>query len=71
MVEVFPNSLEEVRLVPKETHDPVIYVNSPGNRLGRPLLSWQELEEMGYKMVLDSSTAVIAAVGAVRAAFSS
>ena len=71
MVEVFPNSLEEVRLVPKEIHAPVIYVNSPGNRLGRPLLSWPELEEMGYKMVLDSSTAVIAAVGAVRAAFSS
>ena len=71
MVEVFPNSVEEARLVPREVQAPVVYVNSPGNRLGRPLLSWQELEEMGYKMVLDSSTAVIAAVEGVRAAFSS
>ena len=70
MVEVFPNSLEEARLVPKEVNAPLIYVNSPGNRLGRPVIPWQQLEEMGYKMVLDSSTAVIAAASAVREAFS-
>jgi methylisocitrate lyase len=66
MVEVFPNSVEEVRLVPKEVQAPTIYVNSPGNRLGRPLLSWTELEEMGYKMALDSTTVAIAAARAVR-----
>ena len=65
MVEVFPNTLEEARLVPKEIRSPVVYVNSPVNRLGRPLIPWQELEEMGYKMVLDSATAVIAAAQAV------
>lgn len=69
MVEVFPNSLEEARLVPKEVKAPLIYVNSPGNRLGRAVIPWQQLEEMGYKMVLDSSTAVIAASSAVREAF--
>ncbi len=70
MVEVFPNSLEEARLVPKEVNAPLIYVNSPGNRLGRSVIPWQQLEEMGYKMALDSSTAVIAASSAVREAFS-
>ena len=69
MVEVFPNTLEEARLIPKEVRAPVIYVNSPGNRLGRPLIPWDELEDMGYKMVLDSTTAVIAAAQAVRDAF--
>ena len=70
LVEVFPNTLEEARLIPMEVRAPVIYVNSPGDRLGRPLIRWQELEDMGYKMVLDSTTGVIAAVQAVRDAFS-
>ncbi len=69
MVEVFPNSLEEARLVPREVSAPALYVNSPGNRMGRAVISWQELEDMGYKMVLDSSSAVIAASRAVRDAF--
>ena len=69
MVEVFPNNLEEARLVPREVNAPAIYVNSPGNRLGRPILSWRELEDMGYKMVLDATTAAIAAAQAVRDVF--
>jgi len=69
MVEVFPNTLEEARLVPREVSVPALYVNSPGNRLGRPIIPWNELEDMGYKMVLDSTTAVIAAAGAVRDTF--
>ena len=70
MIEVFPNNLEEARLVPREVNALVLYVNSPGNRSGRALVSWQELEDMGYKMVLDSASAVIAAASAVREAFS-
>lgn len=69
MVEVFPNSLEEARLAPKEVDAPLIYVNSPGNRLGRPIIPWEQLEDMGYKMALDSTTAVIAAARGVREAF--
>ena len=69
MVEVFPNNLEEARLVPREVSAPALYVNSPGNRMGRAVIPWQELEDMGYKMVLDSSSAVIAASRAVRDAF--
>jgi 2-methylisocitrate lyase-like PEP mutase family enzyme len=70
MVEIFPNNLEEVRLAPKEIHAPVIYVNSPGNRLGRPVCSWRELEENGYKMVLDSTTAMLAAAQSIHETFS-
>ena len=69
MVEVFPNTLEEARLVPREVNVPALYVNSPGNRLGRPIIPWNELEDMGYKMVLDSTTAVIAAASALRDTF--
>ena len=69
MVELFPNTIEEARLVPKEINGPLIYVNSIGNRLRRPIISWREVEELGYKMVLDPATAIISAAEAVRKAF--
>lgn len=68
MVEVFPNSYEEAALVPKEVDAPCIYVNSAGNRLGRPVIPWNALEDMGYKWAIDSTTTLIAAVQGVRAA---
>jgi len=37
---------------------PLIYVNSDGNRLGRPVLAIQQLEAAGYKMVNDAISAV-------------
>jgi len=58
MVMIFPNSREEARLAPREINAPLIYVNSEGNRLGRPILSLQELEDMGYKMVNDAISAI-------------
>lgn len=48
---LFPNSLEEAKRCPKEIGAPLNYANSEGNRFGKPVLSHQELEEMGYKMV--------------------
>lgn len=50
MVMVFPNSREEARRAPREIHGPVVYVNSEGNRLNRPVFSVKEFEDMGYKM---------------------
>ena len=70
MMMVFPNNPEEARLAAKEIHAPVCYVNSPGNPGGRPVFSWQELEEMGYRMVLDSPTVICAAVRAIHEALS-
>jgi methylisocitrate lyase len=50
MVMVFPNTVEEARLAPREIKGPVTFVNSEGNRLKRPIFSVQEFEDMGYKM---------------------
>ena len=66
MVEVFPNTVEEARVIAREVKVPMVYVNSPGSRKGRPVFSWQELEGMGYRMAIDSATVIMSAVGAVR-----
>ena len=66
MVEVFPNKVEEAQLIAKEVKAPLIYVNSSGNRNGRPVFSWRELEDMGYKLAIDSTTVILSAVEAVR-----
>lgn len=50
MVMVFPNNMEEARRAPREIQGPVVFVNSEGNRLNRPIFSVQEFEDMGYKM---------------------
>lgn len=62
MVMIFPNSVEEARQAPREIDGPISYVNSDGNRLGRPVFPVSELEEMGYKMVSYSTTLVCAFV---------
>ena len=66
MVEVFPNTAEDARIIGKEVKAPLIYVNSSGNRKGRPVFSWRELEDMGYKLCIDSTTVILSAVEAVR-----
>lgn len=58
MVMVFPNTADEARRAPGEVKAPLIYVNSEGNRLGRPILSIQDLETAGYKMVNDAISAI-------------
>jgi methylisocitrate lyase len=66
MVEVFPNTVEEACLIAKEVKAPLVYVNSSGNRKGRPVFSWTELEDMGYKLAIDSTAVILSAVEAVR-----
>lgn len=58
MVMIFPNTTEEALAAPAQIHAPLIYVNSEGNRLGRPILSVQELEHAGYKMVNDAISTI-------------
>ena len=65
MVMVFPNTLEEAMKAPREVRAPVIYVNSDGNRLGRPVLGIQHLESAGYKMVNDAISAINVIYGSV------
>jgi methylisocitrate lyase len=73
MVEVLPNTVEEARLVAKEIKAPLVYVNASGDfaDLGRPIIPWDQLEDMGYKLCLDATTAIMSAVDAVRAAMRS
>ena len=50
MVMVFPNSIQEARQAPREIKGRICTVNGEGNRLGRPVFSKTEYEEMGYKL---------------------
>jgi 2-methylisocitrate lyase-like PEP mutase family enzyme len=50
MVMIFPNTLEEARRAPREIKGRLCYTNSEGNRLGRPLFTAKEFQEMGYKL---------------------
>jgi 2-methylisocitrate lyase-like PEP mutase family enzyme len=66
MVMCFPNSVEESQRAPKEIHAPLVYVNSQGNRLGRPIFSVQEFADMGWKMVVEAITAPLVAFQALK-----
>lgn len=70
MIEVFPNTLDEAAIVAREVQAPLVYVNSAGNRKGRPVLAWAQLEDMGYKLCIDSTTVMISAVRAIRQSLS-
>jgi len=66
MIMIFPNNLEEARRAPREIRAPLIYVNSHGNRVGRPVLTVSELAEMRYKMVSYATAAILSVHEAVR-----
>ena len=66
MVMCFPNSVEESCRAPKDIRAPLAYVNSQGNRLGRPIFSVQEFSDMGWKMVVEAITAPLVAIQALK-----
>ena len=66
LIMLFPNSLQEARHAPKDVRAPLVYVNSEGNRLGRPIFSVREAEEIGYKVLYDAITVTLVAYRAVR-----
>jgi 2-methylisocitrate lyase-like PEP mutase family enzyme len=69
MVMLFPNSVAEAQQAPREIRAPLIFVNSEGNRSGRPIFSIQELEDMGYKMANDAISAITVVFQSVRDLF--
>jgi methylisocitrate lyase len=69
MVMLFPNNLEETKALPKKTKAPLIYVNGIGNRVGRPVLTAQQAEEYGYKMLYDAIAAILVTYKALRDLF--
>ena len=62
----FPSSLEEARRLPKEVKGPVVYPNSIGNRIQRPILSKQQAEEFGYAYLMETHTMLLASFWAQR-----
>jgi methylisocitrate lyase len=69
MVMIFPNTREEALRAPKEVRAPLIYVNSEGNRLERPLFAIGDLEAAGYKMVNDAIAAITVIYGSIHELF--
>lgn len=67
MVMLFPNSAEEAAQAPADCPAPLIYVNSSGNRVGRPVYNTADLERLGYKMVYDAISTTIASFQATSA----
>jgi methylisocitrate lyase len=66
MVMLFPNDEDEARRAPRDCNVSLIYVNSSGNRVGRPVFSTRELDSLGYKMDADAISTIIASYQAVR-----
>lgn len=65
MVMLFPNTDDEARRAPRDCKVPLVYVNSSGNRVGRPVYPTQQLDAMGYKLDADAISTIIAAYQAV------
>ena len=51
---------------PKVCNIPLVYVQSRGNRDGRPLFSRQQLEAFGYAMCIDAQVVIAASFVAQR-----
>jgi len=60
LVMLFPNTAEEAARAPGESPVPLVYVNSAGNRVGRPVYPVQELGRLGYKIAYDAISVTIA-----------
>lgn len=51
---VFPRNRAEAETAPRLARVPLVWVQSRGNRDGRPLLSLRDLEAMGYRGCIDA-----------------
>ena len=67
MIMLFPNSEEDARRAPADLSGiPLMFVNSEGDRRGRPIFSAPELQELGYKIAAFPLTLTNAAIASVR-----
>jgi methylisocitrate lyase len=55
---IFPRNDKETVSAPKDAKAPMVYVQSRGNRDGRPLYSYKQLEDMGYAAVIDATLSI-------------
>ena len=61
---LFPRNMEEVERAPRLCTIPLVYVNARGTRDGRPVLSRQELQRMGYVGIIEAQAMILPAVDA-------
>jgi 2-methylisocitrate lyase-like PEP mutase family enzyme len=67
---IFPNTAEEALQAPHDVPAPLIYVNSEGNRLNRPIFPIDDLQTAGYKMVNDAISSISVAYESIYELFS-
>jgi len=65
---VFPRNREEAEAAPRLASVPLVWVQSRGNRDGRPILSLRELKEMGYRGCIDAQILLGAALHGMKKA---
>jgi 2-methylisocitrate lyase-like PEP mutase family enzyme len=65
---VFPRNRDEAEAAPLLASVPLVWVQSRGNRDGRPILSLGELERMGYRGCIDAQLLLGAALHAMKRA---
>ena len=65
---LFPRTVDEAARAPGAADVPLIYVQSRGNRDGRPVLSMGELSQMGYVACIDAQLYLLVAFAAAREA---
>ena len=66
---IFPRNHKEAVAAPKKSKIPLVWVQSRGNRDGRPLYNNKQLEEMGYAGNIDAQIHIGIAVHYLRKAF--
>lgn len=66
---VFPRNHKEAVQAPRKAKIPLVYVQSRGNRDGRPLYSNSQLADMGYKACIDAITSLLISLHFIKKAF--
>jgi methylisocitrate lyase len=67
---VFPRNREEAEAAPRLASVPLVWVQSRGNRDGRPILSLGDLKRMGYRGCIDAQILIGAALHGMKRALS-
>jgi methylisocitrate lyase len=55
---LFPRNQQDAEEAPRKCRVPLVYVQSRGNRDGRPLYSRQELQQMGYVACIEAQVVI-------------
>jgi methylisocitrate lyase len=65
---VFPRNLDEAAQAPRLSRIPLVWVQSRGNRDGRPIIPINELRQMGYRACIDAQVLLLVALQAQKRA---